>query len=173
MAQFTVNNNPQRFDLYKNFKFRINWDNRCVAGFSRMGPLNRSTEVANHRDGGDPSSSRKSTGRTEYGAITLERGVTHDPEFQLWANKVWCLNAALDAEVSLTDFRKNIDIDVYDAADQRATTYTVFRCCVSELQSLSEFDANTKSVVIQTMKLEHDGWMCDIAVTNPTDPEAT
>ena len=30
MAQFTVN--PTRFDPYKNFKFRVKWDGRFVAG---------------------------------------------------------------------------------------------------------------------------------------------
>ncbi len=74
MAQFSVNVNPQRFDPYKNFKFRIKWDGKYVAGVSKVGPLKRTTEVVKHREGGDPSSSRKSPGRTEYDAITLERG---------------------------------------------------------------------------------------------------
>ncbi len=99
MAQFTVN--AQRFDPYKNFKFRIKWDNKYVAGVSKVGALKRTTEVVKHREGGDPSSSRKSPGRTEYEAITLERGVTHDQEFEQWANKVWNFGAGLGAEVSL------------------------------------------------------------------------
>ena len=86
MAQFTVN--PERFDPYKNFKFRVKWDGRYVAGVSKVGGLKRTTEVVKHREGGDPSSSRKSPGRTEYEAITLERGVTHDVEFEKWANKI-------------------------------------------------------------------------------------
>ena len=93
MAQFTVN--PQRFDPYKNFKFRVKWDGKYVAGVSKVSALKRTTEVVKHREGGDPSTSRKSPGRTEYDAITLERGVTHDPEFEQWANKVWSLGAAL------------------------------------------------------------------------------
>jgi len=102
MAQFSVNTN--RFDPYKNFKFRIKWDGRYVAGISKMGALKRTTEVVKHREGGDPSSSRKSPGRTEYEAITLDRGVTHDTEFEKWANKVWSVNAGLGLEVSLKDF---------------------------------------------------------------------
>jgi hypothetical protein len=80
VAQFSVN--AQRFDPYKNFKFRVKWDGRYVAGVSKCSALKRTTEVVKHREGGDPSSSRKSPGRTEYEAITLERGVTHDTEFQ-------------------------------------------------------------------------------------------
>ena len=82
MAQFSVN--AQRFDPYKNFKFRVKWDGKYVAGVSKCGALKRTTEVVKHREGGDPSSSRKSPGRTEYDAISLERGVTHDKEFEQW-----------------------------------------------------------------------------------------
>ncbi len=118
MAQFSVN--PQRFDPYKNFKFRVKWDGRYVAGVSKVGGLKRTTEVVKHREGGDPSSSRKSPGRTEYEALTLERGVTHDTEFEKWANKVWHFQAGLGAETSLKDFRKDIIIEMYNEAGQLA-----------------------------------------------------
>ena len=104
MAQFSVN--AQRFDPYKNFKFRVKWDGKYVAGVHKVGALKRTTEVVEHREGGDPSTGRKSPGRTKFEAITLERGVTHDKEFELWANKVWNFGAGLGAEVSLKDFRK-------------------------------------------------------------------
>src|ERR1043165_2535589 len=102
--QFVVN--ATRYDPYKNFKFRVKWDGNYVAGVSKMSALKRTTEVVRHREGGDPSTSRKSPGRTEYEAITLERGVTHDLEFERWANKIWHLTAGLGSEVSLKDFRK-------------------------------------------------------------------
>src|SRR2546426_3365622 len=102
MAQFAVN--PQRFDPYKNFKFRVKWDGRYVAGVSKISALKRVTEVVEHREGGDPSASRKSPGRTRYEPITLERGVTHDAEFEKWANKVWRFGAQPGAEGSLKDF---------------------------------------------------------------------
>jgi phage tail-like protein len=114
MAQFTVN--AQRFDPYKNFKFRVRWDGRFVAGVSKVGALKRTTEVVKHREGGDPSSTRKSPGRSEYEAITLERGVTHDTEFERWANKVWNFGSGLGMEVSLQNFRKDIIIEVYNEA---------------------------------------------------------
>ena len=112
------------FDPYKNFKFRVKWDGNYVAGVSKVGALKRTTEVVKHREGGDPSSSRKSPGRTEYEAITLERGVTHDTEFEQWANKVWNFGSGLGAEVSLKDFRKDIIIEVYNEAGQLATAPT-------------------------------------------------
>ncbi len=168
MAQFSVN--ATRFDPYKNFKFRVKWDGRYVAGISKVGMLKRATEVVKHREGGDPSSSRKSPGRTEYDPISLERGVTHDREFEQWANKVWNFGSGLGAEVSLKDFRKDIIIEVYNEAGQLAIAYRVFRCWVSEYQSLPDLDANANAVAIQSIKLEHEGWERDFDVAKPAEP---
>jgi phage tail-like protein len=170
MAQFSVNIQPQRFDPYKNFKFRVKWDGRYVAGISKVGSLKRSTEVVKHREGGDPSSTRKSPGRTEYEAITLERGVTHDEEFEKWAHKVWSLGAGLGSEVSLKDFRKDITIEVYNEAGQKAIAYNIYRCWVSEYQALPDLDANANAVAIQHIKLENEGWERDTSVTEPEEP---
>ena len=76
MAQFSVN--PNRFDPYKNLKFRVKLDGRYVAGVSKVSALKRTTEVVEHREGGDPSTVRRSPGQTKYEPITLERGVTHE-----------------------------------------------------------------------------------------------
>ena len=171
MAQFSVN--AQRFDPYKNFKFRVKWDGRYVAGVSKVSALKRTTEVVEHREGGDPSSGRKSPGRNKFEAITLERGVTHDPEFEKWANKVWQVGAGLGAEVSLKDFRKDISVEVYNEAGQLALAYKIYRCWVSEYQSLPDLDANANAVAIQHIKLENEGWERDIAVPEPSEPTLT
>jgi phage tail-like protein len=168
MAQFSVN--TQRFDAYKNFKFRVKWDGRYVAGISKVATLKRTTEVVKHREGGDPSTSRKMPGRTEFDAITLERGVTHDPEFELWAGKVWNFGAGLGSEVSLKDFRKDIIIEMYNEAGQFVLSYHVFRCWVSEYQAQPDLDANANAVAIQHIKLENEGWQRDISVVEPTEP---
>ena len=168
MAQFSVN--AQRFDPYKNFKFRVRWDGRYVAGISKVSSLKRTTEVVKHREGGDPSSSRKSPGRTEYEAIMLERGVTHDKEFEQWANKVWNFGSGLGAEVSLKDFRKDLIIEVYNEAGQLALAYKVFRAWVSEYQAIPDLDANANAVALQSLKLEHEGWERDYDVVEPAEP---
>ncbi len=168
MAQFSVN--AQRFDPYKNFKFRVKWDGRYVAGISKVTALKRTTEVVTHREGGDPSSSRKAPGRTEYEAVTLERGVTHDSEFEKWANKVWNWGSGLGSEISLRDFRKDIILEVYNEAGQLAIAYKLYRCWVSEFEALPELDANANAVAIQTLKLENEGWERDYDVTEPTEP---
>ena len=171
MAQFSVN--PQRFDPYKNFKFRVKWDGRYVAGISKVSALTRTTEPVEHREGGDPSTVRKSPGQTSFEAITLERGVTHDVEFERWANKVWNWGSGLGSEVSLRDFRKDIIIEVYNEAGQLAIAYKVYRCWVSEYQALPELDASGSAVAIQTLKLENEGFERDYAVTEPTEPSFT
>lgn len=171
MAEFSVN--TERFDPYKNFKFRVRWDGRYVAGVSKVSGLKRTTEVVKHRTGGDPSSSRKSPGRTEYEAVTLERGVTHDQEFEKWANKVWNFGSRLGSEVSLKDFRKEVIIEFYNEAGQLAIAYKVFRCWVSEFQALPDLDANANAVAIQTLKLENEGWERDYEVGEPTEPSFT
>jgi phage tail-like protein len=168
MAQFTVN--AQRFDPYKNFKFRVKWDGRYVAGISKVSSLKRTTEVVEHREGGDSSTGRKSPGRSKFEAITLERGVTHDTSFEQWANKVWNLGSGLGSEVSLKDFRKDLIIEVYNEAGQLALAYKVFRCWVSEYQALPDLDANANAVAIQHIKLENEGWERDYEVNEPAEP---
>ena len=168
MAQFSVN--PSRFDPYKNFKFRVKWDGRYVAGISKVSALKRTTEVVKHREGGDPSSTRKSPGRTEFEAITLERGVTHDAEFEKWANKVWNFGSGLGAETSLKDFRKDLIIELYNEAGQVVMAYRVFRAWVSDFQAQADLDANANAVLIQSIKLENEGWERDISVVEPSEP---
>lgn len=171
MTEFVVN--PQRFDPYKNFKFRLKWDGRYVAGVSKVGALKRTTEVVKHRDGGDPSTSRKSPGRTEFDAIMLERGVTHDLEFEAWAAKVWQVGAGLGSEVSLADFRKDVILDFYNEAGQLAISYKIYRAWVSEYQALPDLDANANAVAIQHIKLENEGWERDTSVVEPTETSYT
>jgi phage tail-like protein len=171
MAQFTVN--AQRIDPYKNFKFRVKWDGKYVAGVSKVSALRRTTEVIHFREGGDPSTSHKSPGRTEYDPITLERGVTFDVEFEQWANKVWNYGAGLGAEVSLKDFRKDIILDLYNEAGQLVRSYKIYRCWVSEYSALPELDANANAIAIEYIKLENEGWVRDYSVTEPQEPSFT
>ena len=171
MAKFSVN--AQRFDPYKNFKFRVKWDGRYVAGVSKVGALKRTTEVVKHREGGDPSTVRKSPGQTKYEAITLERGVTHDTEFEKWANKVWNYGSGLGAETSLRDFRKDITIELYNEAGQLVIAYKVYRCWVSEFQALPDLDANANAVAIARLKLENEGWERDVETPEPAESSFT
>jgi len=165
--QFSAN--AHRFDPYKNFKFRVKWDGRWVAGVTKVTPLKRTTEVVDHREGGDPSTVGKSPGQSSFEPITLERGVTHDKEFEQWANKVWNFGAGLGAEASLQDFRKDIILEFYNEAGQLAHRYNVYRCWVSEFQALPDLDASANAVAIQSLVLQHEGWQHDYDVPEPTE----
>jgi phage tail-like protein len=169
MPEFSVN--PTRHDPYKNFKFRVKWDGQYIAGISKMSPLQRITEVVEHREGGDPSTSRKSPGRTQFDAITLERGVTHDTAFEDWVNKMWKLGAGPGSESALANFRKDIIIDFFNEAGQKVLSYIVYRCWVSEYQALPNLDANADAVAIEAIKLENEGWERDLSVVEPTEPK--
>ena len=166
MPQFAVN--THRFDPYKNFKFRVKWDGRYVAGISKVSALRRTTDVVEHREGGDPSSTRRSPGLTKYEPITLERGLTHDLEFENWANLVWSLGQA-GQEMSLKNFRKDIVIEIHNEQGTTTHAFLVYRCWPSEYQALADLDANGNSVMIEHLVLENEGWTRDEAVVEPQE----
>ncbi|QGZ59469.1 phage tail protein [Paraburkholderia acidiphila] len=168
MALFPAN--PKRLDPYKNFKFRVKWDGVYVAGVSKVSSLKRSTEVVEHRAGGDPSTAHRSPGRNKYEPITLEGGLTQDMRFHDWAALVWNFNAALGAEVSLANFRKDIYLELYNEAGQLVIAYKIYRCWVSEYQALPDLDANANAVAIEHIKLENEGWERDTSVSEPQEP---
>jgi phage tail-like protein len=165
MAKFSVN--THRFDPYKNFKFRIKWDGRYVAGVSKCGALKRTVEVVKHREGNDPSTARKMPAAISFEAITVERGVTHDEEFEKWANLVYDVGGA--GAISLKNFRKDIIIELLNENSVVVKAYKVFRCWVSEYQATPELDANGNAVAIELMKLENEGWERDTSVTEPAE----
>jgi phage tail-like protein len=162
--------NPQRMNPYLNFKFRLKWDGVYVAAVSKVGSLKRTTEVVEHRVGGDPSTSRKQPGRSKFDAIMLERGLTQDLAFHDWAGLVWNYGAALGSEVSLANFRKDIYLEFYNEAGQLVIAYKIFRCWVSEYQAMPDLDANANAVAIEHIKLENEGWERDTGVTEPVEP---
>ena len=168
MAQFSVNRH--RVDPYKNFKFRVKWDGKYIAGISRISALRRTTAVAIHRDGAAPSTSHKSPGLTEFDPITLERGVTHDNEFENWIQKVWDIGRSPGAEVSLGDLRKDIILEVFNEAGQVVIAYKIYRCWPSEFEALPDLDANASTIAIQRLVLQHEGWVRDDAVVEPLEP---
>jgi phage tail-like protein len=167
MAEFTVN--PNRVDPYKNFRFRLKWDGRYVAGISKVSALKRTTEVVEHRNGGDPTSSHLAPGRTKFEPLTLERGVTHDAEFEAWASLVWRINNPLGAQIALSGFRKNLLLELHNESGQVALVYKIYRAWVSEFNALPELDANANAVAIQSIILQHEGFERDADVPEPAE----
>ncbi|MGH8563239.1 MAG: phage tail protein [Gammaproteobacteria bacterium] len=160
MAQFTVN--TARFDPYKNFKFRVKWDGKIVAGVSKVSALKRMTEVISHREGGDISTPRHSPGSSKFDPITLERGITFDPEFEKWANLVYSTEG--DGAVSLANFRKDIYIELLNLQGTVIRGYRIFRCWVSEYTAQPELDANANAIAFETMVVQNEGQERDEAL---------
>jgi phage tail-like protein len=167
MPEFTVN--PQRVDPYKDFKFRVKWDGRVVAGVDRVSALARTTAVFPHREGGDPNGEHLSPGLTTFAPVVLSRGRTHDSAFEEWAEKVWRVGAAQGEEVSLADFRKDIVVDLMNEAGQVVLSWKVYRCWPSEYVALGDLDAAANGVVVESLTLQHEGWERDTAVTEPKE----
>lgn len=168
-----------RYDPYRTFRFRLKWDGKYVAGISKVSALTPTTQVVTHRSGGDPATPRRMPGQSEYSAITLERGVTHDLAFAQWANKVWDYhNVTTDDQqggtgnqvVSLKDFRKDIILELYNEAGQKVIGYNIYRAWPSEFISMPELDANANAVAIMSLKLEVERWERDPAVAEPDEP---
>jgi phage tail-like protein len=168
MAMFPAN--PTRLDPYKNFKFRIKWDNKYIAAVSKISSLKRSTEVITFRSGGDPSTSILSPGKQKFEPVTCERGLTMDMVFHDWAGLVWNYGSALGSEVSLANFRKNLYLEFYNEAGQLVIAYKLYRCWVSEYHALPDLDAGGNAIAIEYIKIETEGWERDTSVTEPTEP---
>lgn len=171
-----------RDDPYRNYKYRVKWDGKYVAGVSKVSNLSKTTEVITHGSGRDPGVQRHIPGQTNFEPITLERGVTHDVAFEQWANKVWDYhNSTIDdqqggsgnKDVSLKDFRKDIILETYNESGEKVTAYRIYRCWPSEFTAMPELDANGNAVAIQSLKLENEGWERDTSVNEPTEPSFT
>ena len=165
MAQFTVN--PRRFDPYKNFKFRVKWDNQYVAGLSKMSAIKRSTEVIEWREAGGPSVVRKMPGRTKFEPVTLESGLSHDRQLVLWADLVNSPQG--DAAMSLKNYRKEVTVEVLNLQATPVMAFVLHRAWVSEFQAVPEMDANANAVAIRTLKFEYEGFTVDTAVMEPAE----
>ncbi len=160
--------NVHRHDPYRTFKFQILMDGQPVAGLSKMGALKKTTEVVDHRVGGDPSHVRKLPGGTKYEEITLEQGLTHDPVFEEWANQVNNIDG--DAAVSLLGFRRDLVLNVLNLQGQVAFSYQILRAWVSAFQALPDFDANSMNTIgIQTITIQNEGWKRDPATMEPSE----
>ena len=161
--------NAKRVDPYKGFKFRLLWDNKPVMGISKVGALKRTTEVVKHRDGGDNSTDHKSPGRTTYDAITVERGLTHDPEFEAWANKVHPYSG--DTAMDLAAYKKDLTLEMMNEKGHVVYRYFLYDCWVSEYTAMPELNANANAVAIESLKIEIEGWDRDKDTKEPNEAD--
>ena len=159
--------NAHRIDPYKNFKFRVLWDGKVVLGVSKVGALKRTTEVVKHRDGGDNSTDHKSPGRTTYEGVSMERGITHDLEFEKWANMVHQFSG--DPAMDLVNYKKDLTLEVLNEKGHVAKRYFLHRCWVSDYTAIPDLDANANAVAIESIKIELEGWERDVETKEPDE----
>jgi phage tail-like protein len=167
MANTGFEVNTHRVDPYKNFKFRVVWDGKPVLGVSKVSSLKRTTEVVKHRSGGQNSYDHKSPGRTSYEGVTMERGITHDLEFEKWANMVHTFDG--DPAMDLAGYKKDLTLEVLNEKGQVAKRFHLFRCWVSEFTSMPDLDANANAVAIEHLKVELEGWTRDVDTVEPNE----
>lgn len=160
--------NTYRFDPYKNFRFLIYLEQSAtpVAAVSKISGLKQSSDVIEYKEGGN-AIIRKGLGRTKYDPITLERGVTHDQDFEQWASAAQVLDKGAPSQ-SLKNLRKEIHIELLNEEGQPVHRYIVHACWVSEYQALSDLDGGGNAVVLEHVKLEHEGFEHDLSLTEPT-----
>jgi phage tail-like protein len=144
--------------------FVVKWDGKVIPGITQIGALRRKTEVVEHRSGEDSNRIRRSPGRTEYQPIVLKRPRTEDKEFERWANQVWKLGSGFGTEMSLKDYRKDILIEVRDDTGKILLAFRAYRCWPSEYVALKDSDGNHKSVALEILVLEHEGWERDYEI---------
>jgi phage tail-like protein len=166
MPQFPAN--VKRLDPYKNFRFVLYFAGKTdpVLGVSKMTGLKRTTEVVKHRDGGIHNHSYNAPGRSNFEPITVERGVTHDKDFEEWAQLVW--STQNKGTTSLKDFRRDLLLSVQNERGEVVLSYNIYRCWVSEY-GMADLDANANAVWIEHLKIENEGWERDDKVTIPTE----
>jgi phage tail-like protein len=159
---FSVNTN--RYDPYKSYAFLVYFGTSTtpVAGVSKVTGLKRSSDPIEYKEGGN-AIILKGLGRTKYDPITLERGITHDTDFENWANAAQVLDKGAPS-TSLKNLRQEMRVDFLNEERQVVLRFFVHRCWVSEYQALPDLDAGANAIAIEHIKLENEGWERDLTV---------
>jgi phage tail-like protein len=161
--------NTSRFDPYKSYAFLVYFgaSTTPVAGVSKVGGLKRSSDPINYTEGGN-AIILKGLGRTKYEPITLERGITHDTDFETWANAAQVLDKGAPS-TSLKNLRQELRIDFLNEERQVVLRFNVHRCWVSEYQALPDLDAGGNAIALEHIKVENEGWERDLSVTESAE----
>ena len=161
--------NTTRFSPYAAFNFLVylGTSTSPVAGVSKVSAVKRTTAPIEYREGGNPIV-LISPGRTTYDAITMERGITFDTDFQDWADTVQKLVKGAPIR-SLAQLRREVRVEMLNEIGQPVMRYFLHRCWVSEYQAMPDLDAGSTSVAIEHIKMENEGWEKDLTLTEPTE----
>ena len=143
MAKAIVN--PQRFDPYKNFKFRVTIDGITVA------TLNDATGLSPTPGSPKKKSRKKMPGLQKFGNITLKRVAITDTKFLDWINDLFNLS-----ETEAKNLRKTMILEYCNEAGEVIASYRLINGWVTKLEG-PDLNAKGNEVVIETIELGYEG----------------
>lgn len=152
-------------DPFRGFKFQvlIGGAGGQAIGFQSVAGISEETEVVEYREGSDPITMRKLPGLTSYDNLTLERGLSKSTFLLDWRREVAHAqtNGGLGDGVVAPRFRRTVTIRLVDKGenlDKPVKSWEVFEAWPSRLE-ISDLDAGSSDVVIETLELAHEGWV--------------
>ena len=136
-----------RIDHLRTFNFLVELDGIAQASFSECSGLETTTEVIDHREGGDNTTVRKLPGKTTYSDITMKAGMTDSKELWTWRQQV------IEGKFQ----RKNGSIVVFDLANKTEVARWNFVSAWPTKWDGGSFNAKGNEVAIETLVLAHEG----------------
>jgi phage tail-like protein len=137
----------QRVDPIRNFNFLVEIQGIAQASFTECTGLGSTTQVIEHREGGDNTTTRKLPGTTTYTDISLKYGVTSSTELLQWRQQI----------IDGTILRLNGSIVAYDLDTKtEMARWNFVRAWPTKWEGPS-FNAKGNDVAIDTLVLAHEG----------------
>jgi phage tail-like protein len=157
--------NASRYDPYKNFKFRVQWDGTDIPGIRHVSGLSRVVQAAEYREGAEPNVVHRTPGVVAFDPITLERSVSHDTAFEDWAKLV--KPATPGAGGVYGSHLKTVRIEILNDAGEPVIAYDVYHCWPTVYRPLPDLVDGRPMRLVESITLVHDGWERDPEVVVP------
>ncbi len=136
-------------DPYRNFRFQVELDGISIAAFAECTIPESTTKDIDYREGSDlPNLTRKLSGRTTFGNITLKRGITDTMDLYKWQKSVQDPGAAAA--------RKNISIILVDETGAQKCRWNVSEAWPTKYDA-DDLKASGDEVVLETLEIVHEG----------------
>lgn len=157
-------------DPIRNFKFQVNIAHAGIEDMIRLGFMSCSglaatTDMIPYREGGNNTTTRKMPGQTNFGPITLSRGlIMGTRQMWRWFTEIFYVvqGSSPEQRGAGNDFRSNFYINVLDHPVTFGQTpikaqFLVYNAWPTTV-AYSDFDAGGNGVMIEQLTLEHEGF---------------
>jgi phage tail-like protein len=138
-----------RPDPYRQFRFRVEIDGIAQAGFSEVSFADTTTDATEYREGDEPPISRKLSGLTKYGNITLKWGITDTMDLYNWRQQI--------IDTGAEGARKNMSIVLINEAGEDKARWDIVRAWPTKYDP-PDFSAKGNEVAIETLEIVHEGF---------------